>query len=404
MTGDEKGVFVKGTTEDAGDILDFANMVFSMEYSRTDFAALLPKAYAEGRRDIPVHHMIRENGRIRALIALYPMTLRLNGRDSIALKAAYIGTVCVHPDARGQGYLTRLMQEAERTAVAEGCDLMLLDGNRHRYLPYGFERAGIRCVFSMGKRNISHCCAALYEEAYMRSPIFSFEELDAGSPYMDELYAMYLRRNVTARTREDFFLCLQSFNASVYAVLRGGKLAGYVNLSADEAEIPEFALDDIHELPRMVYDLMAGFELDEIRIAVGMDELEKIAYLEKMCHDFAMELSHHIKILHYDKVLEFLFRWKLRYDTLVSGTYVIGVHDDAASEAAAYRITVRDKDVQIEATAQKPDAVFDRVTFVRLLTTGFCVAEQQKGAAGRLKNAPRGWLPLPFYLPDADTF
>lgn len=65
------------------EILDFANMVFGMEYGRTDFASLLPKAYAPERCGIPVHHMIMEENRLRALIDVYPLTLRLKGRVGV---------------------------------------------------------------------------------------------------------------------------------------------------------------------------------------------------------------------------------------------------------------------------------------------------------------------------------
>ena len=54
------------------EILDFANMVFSVAYGGTDFGWLLPKAYAPQRSGLPIHHMIRSRGRgrIRALIDL----------------------------------------------------------------------------------------------------------------------------------------------------------------------------------------------------------------------------------------------------------------------------------------------------------------------------------------------
>ena len=145
------------------DILDFANMVFSMEHGSIDFEALYPKAYSKECCHIPVHHTIEENGKMKALIDVYPVTLKLNGSD-LSIKAAYVGTVSVHPKHRGKGYMTQLMQRAECDARERGFDLMLLDGNRHRYRCFGFEKAGAKYSFNVRLRNIWHRCRELYTE------------------------------------------------------------------------------------------------------------------------------------------------------------------------------------------------------------------------------------------------
>ena len=68
MEEQNQGVYVRGMVAETEDILDFADMVFSMEHNRTDFAKLYPKAYAEERAHIPIHHMIKEGNKIRALV------------------------------------------------------------------------------------------------------------------------------------------------------------------------------------------------------------------------------------------------------------------------------------------------------------------------------------------------
>ena len=144
------------------EILDFANMVFSVAYGGTDFGWLLPKAYAPQRSGLPIHHMIRSRGRgrIRALIDLYPLDLQLRGRPD-RIRAVYVGTVAVHPNDTGRGYMTALMQRAVADARRQGCALMILDGARHRYQYFGFERAGIRYDFHIETNNIEHSYAKL---------------------------------------------------------------------------------------------------------------------------------------------------------------------------------------------------------------------------------------------------
>lgn len=386
------------------EILDFANMVFSMEYSGTNFAALLPKAYSPKRSGIPVHHMIREEGKIKALIDLYPITLQLKGESGGSIKAAYVGTVSVHPGARGKGYMIELMKKAEEDARSRGCALMILDGSRHRYQHYGFELAGIRYRFSVETGNITHCCAGIYDKAYMASPVYSFEELEEQSVCLDSLYRLYQKRLVTARSREDFLLCLQSYSAAAYAILKGGKPVGYVSLSADGKNVSEIEMDDITELPRVLYDLMAGFETDRLGISVGMDETDKIVQLEKACEWCNVSMSHQIKILDYETVLAFLLNWKQKYDTLVRSDYVLGVRNTYTGSTENYRLSVREDTVSVSRTERAADAVFEELELVRVLTTSFFYVEQQKGERSKIKNAPAGWFPLPFYLPEADTF
>lgn len=399
-----KGRYCRGTVEETEDILDFANMVFSMNYNSIDFSSLLPKAYSKERCGIPRHHMIKEKNKIKALIDIYPVTMKLSKENDKELKAAYIGTVSVHPNTRGKGYMIELMKRAEEDAVNEGCALMILDGNRHRYQYYGFERAGIRYRFQAEISNIRHCCAKLYDRSYMDFPAYSFEEVDEEGPYTDKMYALYQRRNVTARTREDFLLCLQSSHAVTYAVLKNDVPVGYINLSADEKNVLEFELIEDAELPRVIYDLMMGLELRELNLSVGMDESGKIEYLEKMCDYCNASMSHQIKILDYEKVLTFLLNWKQKYGTLVSNDYVLGVQDDKKDRIKRYLISVKEKDITVTETQKKPDTVLEALELVRVLTTSLFFTEQQKGEAGKVKNAPQGWFPLPFYLPDADAF
>ena len=390
--------------EKTEEILDFANMVFSMEYSSTDFAALLPKAYSPKRSGIPIHHMIREADKIKALIDMYPVTLRLKGKTDSAVRAAYVGTVSVHPNARGRGYMIELMKAVEQDARSQGCALMILDGDRHRYQYYGFEHAGICCSFQIETGNIMHGCANIYDEEYMAHPAYSFAELEEQSSCLDVLYRLYQKRLVTARSREDFLLCLQSYGATAYAILKDGNPVGYVNLSADGKTVSEIEVDDIRELPRVLYDLMMGFDVERLDVSVGMDEMAKTEQLEKVCDSCRMYMSHQIKILDYEAVLAFLLNWKQSYDTLVTSDYVLGVRDDQTGSIANYLLSVAKERISVSRTERAADIVMGELELVRVLTTDFCFVEQQKGEQNKIKNAPAGWFPLPFYLPDADTF
>ena len=120
----------KGLPQDYDELIDFGNMVF-----KEDFRALLPKLYQDHPEAAAHHHLIREDGRIKAMVGSFPITLKAAGRT---LKVRGIGTVSVHPYARGRGYMKTLMGNAVKEAEAEGAALMILGGQRQRYEYFGF--------------------------------------------------------------------------------------------------------------------------------------------------------------------------------------------------------------------------------------------------------------------------
>ena len=56
-------------------------------------------------------------------------------------------------------------------------------------------------------------------------------------------------------------------------------------------------MDEPGELPRVVYDLMIGFEIPQLCAKIGMDETAYIRQFEKMCDNCSVAMSHQIKIL-----------------------------------------------------------------------------------------------------------
>lgn len=388
-------VYDEHQTEEMQEILDFANMVFSMSYGGTDFSTLLPKAYAQKRWKAVTHHMMKEGSHIRALVDSYPLDLKLGGENGKTVKAAYVGTVSVHPASRGKGYMIELMKRVEEDAERQGCALLVLDGDRHRYQYFGFERAGTGYRYHIEQNNIRHCCAQMYPADDMASPVYSFEELDENSPCLDYLYGLYQRRTMTARTRETFLFSLQSYNATAYAIRKGEVPVGYINLSEDEKMIFEMEMEDLQELPRALYDLMMGFGITQLGASLGPDETAKRGLFEKLYDNCSVVMSHQIKILDYEAVLEFLLSWKRRYCTLEQGAYVIGVQKEGMTISENYLLSVAEE-VCVSRTDRAADLILGELELVRTLAASCCLTTGL--------HSPAGWFPLPFYLPEADTF
>ena len=386
---------IKGACDELDDILDFANMVFSMSSDSIDFSTCIPKAYASGRGANIVHNFIKENDRIKALIDVYELKLSLSGENE-QLKAGYIGTVSVHPKSRNQGYMIELMEKAEEQQRQSGTDILILDGNRHRYQHFGFEKAGIKYCFNITADSIRHTCLDLSGQDTCTE--YSFEPVTDENELVDSMYSLYLKRNIIARDRENFIDCLKSWQADTYAVMNADKCIGYINVSADERSIYEFELEDADTLPFVIDSLMKEFSLYELGINVGTDEVHKINVLEGMSDYFQVSMSHQIKILNYKHVLRFLFMWKKQYAVLKDGVFTIGVQGEGN-----YTIQIQNGEAAVYDSHIKPDIEYSPMELIKIFTTAYYYHEIQK-TDSVLKNAPEGWLPLPFFLPEADAF
>ena len=126
--------------------IELANYVFSTAHCPHDFETLIPKVYGEGVDSAFIHRVAAdENGKLRAQIAVLPEKLMVAGHP---LRAGFVGTVSVHPKARGEGHMKRLMQDWLKE-MQETCDIAVLDGQRQRYEYFGFTRGGIQIRYTV---------------------------------------------------------------------------------------------------------------------------------------------------------------------------------------------------------------------------------------------------------------
>lgn len=391
------GNYVRGTREDIDEMIDFANMVFSMSSGSVDFEGLLPKAYSPERNMLAAHHLIKEDGRIKALVDVLPMTLQM-GEET--LRAGYVGTVSVHPKARGRKYMITLMEQAKAQQCKEGTDILILDGKRHRYQHYGFEKAGMKYCFNITSDSIRHCCKAIESEE--KDYCFKLLE-EKDKELLDICYRLYQSRVVTARSREDFYLCLRSWEADTYAILEEENCVGYLNVSADEREVFEFELTDSKTLPFVIRAFMTEIGSDELGIYAGMDESLKIEQLDCMSDYYTVNASHLVKILNYEKTLHFLMQWKQSYTKLQEGSFVLGVCSEEKKGQHQYLLEYQEGKVSVTQTGLQADMVLEEKELVKTLTTSYYFHALQKPDSP-LVQAPKGWFPLPFFLPEADAF
>ncbi len=379
--------YTKATTEDLEDLIDFINMVFSQDHRPHDFKALLPKLYGDHRDTAGCHYIVRENGKIRAAVGVFPTTMHVGDTE---LRLGQLGSVSVHPYARGKGYMKALMQEAVRDSREKGMDALVLGGLKNRYQYFGFMPTESAVRFTFLPENIRHLLSGTDSRA------LSFERVSPGSPCLAEMMALYQSCPVyTDRESPEYFYdVLCSWNGEVYAVRRNGAFAGYLSASKDHREIYEYMLRDLSDFAPM---LKAWFERQapsSLRTRCGMYEREKCEVMGRYCESFESGIGHSWNIFHMEKVLLAWMKIKDRYEPLAPGVLTLNIKNADGTEETC-RLCWNSSGTECEKSVE--------ISRLDLIEAAFSEAVEFRsyGECGTMKY--QNWFPLPLFIAESDA-
>ena len=233
--------FCKGTLEDRQDIVDFGDLVFSKNSRPHDFQTLLPKLYGPASQFEPLHYLVKEDGKIRAMICVLPMEYRVGNK---ILKINGVGTVSVHPAARSRGYMKKLMAWALEDMEAEGYDFSVLGGQRQRYEYFGYTPMGTRLRYTVTRDNLRHRYAGRTFASLHLRPM---EEKDVA-----DCYALYEQQSIrVCRSQEEFLAVLRSWTATPWVVEENDSIVGY--FCSNGNLLPEVLLRNPALLPDLLH-------------------------------------------------------------------------------------------------------------------------------------------------------
>lgn len=371
--------FVFGQTGQEEDILDFANYVFSMVRCPIDFKHLLPKVYARPGF-APLHALAMEQGRIKGTLALLPGVLDVRGVGR--LQTGYLGTMAVHPYARGGGLMRTLMDMIVSRGEAMGLDVLALGGRRHRYNYFGFERGGALLSFTLNADCLKHALHAVDE-----SPVELVKPADMTKEDRAQAEAAYQALAIKGQ-RDDLMLALQSWGAEPMAVRLSGKPAGYLCMQGNC--ITETALPDEAVLPvykKCLVDL-AG---QDMKVLVFQHEPARIDLMHGVSENYTVSDQQMIRVLNWPRVLKTLLTFKHGFAPLEDGRTVLEIEN-----AGRLCIAVQGGNVSVEKTEEEPSVRLSHNEAVARLFSPLTLM--------RPSSVPFNWLPLPFTIPNADQF
>lgn len=232
--------------EEWEDCIELANYVFSTAHRPHDFEQLIPRVYQAGPEMARIHRVaVAENGRLRAEIAVLPQQMAAGGK---LLRAGYVGSVSVHPKARGEGHMKRLLGDWI-TDLEGTCDLLALDGQRQRYAYFGFTPGSEKYTFYLDVANVRHTWKNGELSAYTFAPLFpengeADEEAAAFAKKLNEEKPLYV-------VREDVKACLKTFGEQAIAIWKNGERIGYLALCGGNQVVEAEVLEEQDFVPAL---------------------------------------------------------------------------------------------------------------------------------------------------------
>lgn len=365
----------KAAAEEFPQVLDFINMVFSMEHSPHNFRELLPKLYQQGQEEKSSHYLAVEDNQIRAVVCAAPIVLRHN---EDVLTCSGIGSVSVHPYHRGKGYMRKLMNMALSDMQKENVSLSLLSGKRHRYQYYGYEKGGLRYTYRFIKDAFRHC-----------RPHFPHKELETlqitseDSPYFPLIYALYEKRSIRCgRTSQDFFSICQSWRYRLYAVLHNQTFCGYFSMSGNT--VSEIGLTDPEDLFSCLECCLTLSGQDTLYLQLLPWESEYRLAVSGLYESCSISQDDNYQIFDYPRVLEFFLGIQAEKQKLEDG-----ILDFSVKGAGNFRITVEKGIPKVSLLEETPSLVLTPNQVIS------CMFSPDSSLGSHLLSQNCSWFPLP---------
>ena len=354
---------------------ELANLAFGI-----DFPTLLPKVYGENPI-MGAKHYVADNGGLKGLVAVLKDRLTV---DETLLKTGYVGTVCVHPAARGQGIMKKLMHLANSGMAADGTDIAFLNGNRQRYQYYGFVPAGVAYFFHITGDNLAHALREISAEN------ICFEKIDSGSELESRARELYCSRPVHFERKEFASLC-HSYYQQPYAVLNREKFIGYVVTNREKGRWAEVCVENTEALDLTIKAWMTQNKIRKLEMSLPEWEEELRRHLAGYASGMSRGSSVQARIFRFQRVVEAYLKVKAHINGIADGYMAFDI------EGEKFQVTVEKGTVLVSPGGENP-LKLTAYEANRLLLLPFPFEG--------MPDVPRDWFPLGIFVaPDApDAF
>ena len=363
--------------------LRLINTVFQQAGTDIQFEKALPKVYAPGREWADFHFAAVDSEKgVRGIVACLRNSMHIGGD---ILRFGYVGSVSVHPDARGEGHMIRLMEEVRRSAAEDGLDFLILGGRRQRYAYYGYETAGVRYDFtvldSCVKHGLKDCDASGVR----------FVRLEPGSGPEAAAEDLHRRQRMWIDRTPSFAECCASYMSVPYAAVRGDAFLGCVVKQEKSMDIAELLAVSGEAADMTVKAWQEQNRLKAFRITVAGWDTDMIARLWRYAETWSASPDARVLILNPRNTVRALLKLKAEVTPLRDGEITLAVRDEDP-------FTVRVERNRVTVGGEGGGPVF------HLTPSEAAVLLLGRPGEPPREHDPYGWFPLPLCVPMPDTF
>ncbi len=371
------------------ELLALLNRIFGFPDSNgTVFETLLPKLYNDEYHPAENNIILDVGGEMRAAVGVYYNSLTVGDEK---LKIAGIGNVGTHPDYQGEGYMRFCMALTMDELKQNMTDIALLGGARQRYAHHGFEHAGPRYEFVFTHENIrrKYNCE--------KKSKFTAELLEkSDTKALRSIAEIHGKRTFRAeRTAETMYDILRTWNSSPYAVYDGDEFKGWFVLNTDKSCVYELGYADEAYIEDIVICALEASEKKQIKVVAAPFEHALCRYLGLYSEHYYVIHAEMFNILCFENVIRAFLKFKATYTKLADGELVLLIEGCKLPEQL--KITVKNNEVTVCETDEKPDLILKHLEAVRLL--GNLYSEKRN----ELPPECASWFPLPLYVAPSDT-
>lgn len=377
-----------GEDSQNADLLELLNKTFGFTRENEKFETLIPKLYNDEYHPAKNNIILDVNGEMRAAVGVYYGEFHVC--DEV-LKTAGIGNVATHPDYRGEGYMRFCMALAMDEIKQNMADIAMLGGARQRYAHYGFEHGGARYEFTYSTENVRRkfLCD---KKSKLNSKLIEKSDKDI----LDEITKIYNSRIFKAvRTAETMYDVLKTWNAQPYAVFDGERFAGWYVFNKEMDCVFEIGFAKKDDIEDIVINALETCGKNQFKIAAAPFETELCKFLGLNCENYHIINSEMYNIMCYENVIRAFLKLKATYNKLNDGECVMFIEGNKLPEQI--KITVKDNDITVCETDEKPDIVLSHLDAMRL------VCGIYSDRRNELPAACASWFPLPVYVAPSDT-
>lgn len=368
---------------DYEEAIDFLDLVFSKAHCPHSFAEILPIIYRPTDEHMNCNFAVRENGRIRGIVGLFPAEMKIG---DIVLKVGGIGGVSAHPSDKGKGWMKLLMGAAIEEMENTGVDISWLSGLRQRYSYFGYEKTGVMLAYEVSQTNLRHIMADKPASSLRFVPIECSDK-----QYLEKAKKLHDRQPLYCeRSEEDFWLFLTAVTTMPWAALNeAGEMVGYMVVSKDQTCITEIFADTDEILVQMVQSWLLWKKTEEMKVLLAPWQQETAREIGRFAEEYRVTDSGNFRIFNWDKVVGSLMQLKQQMEPLMAGSMKLGIEG-----YGTLLITVEAGKVSCSKTEMEAQVVLDPKTASRVLF-GHIPSWFVTELPAEVKELADCWFPLP---------